>query len=131
MANSCVNANKTSQTDDAADQACSTAGNSAWNTHSTSRTGSQTNALNAPYPDHTLHLQVLADMQGDPWREPLTPGTPLTNSCVNANKTSQTDDTADQTCSTAGNSAWNTHSTARTGSQTTALVAPYPDHTLH
>ena len=67
-------------------------------------------------------------MNGDPWREPLTPGEPLPNTCVNANKT-QFD--VDQPCSAAGNSAWNTHTTSRTASQTDALKAPYPDHTLH
>ena len=120
--NACVNANKT---DFGSDQDCDTPGNSAWNTHTTARTGTQTNALKAPYPDHTLHVQLLAE---DPWREPLTPGAAATNSCVNANKT---DFGSDQSCDTAGNSAWNTHSTARTGSQTKALTAPYPDHTLH
>jgi len=140
LTNSCVNANKT---DFGADQSCDTAGNSAWNTHTTARTGTQTNALAAPYPDHTLHIQLSAETlpaapaaaastpSTDAWREPLTPGEALTNSCVNANNTSQTDADADQTCSTDGNSAWNTHSTARTASQTTALAGPYPDHTLH
>jgi len=113
--NACVNANKT---DFGADQDCDTAGNSAWNTHTTARTGTQTNALKAPYPDHTLHLQLIADLgmtadaPGDAWREPLSPGAAATNACVNANKT---DFGADQDCDTAGNSAWNTHTTARTG----------------
>ena len=46
------------------------------------------------------------------WREPLSPGAPATNACVNANKT---DFGSDQDCDTPGNSAWNTHTTARTG----------------
>ena len=71
-------------------------------------------------------------MKGPAWREPLTPGAPLTNSCVNANKTIGPNElTTEQPCSTPGNSAWNTHSTSRTGSQTTALAGPYPDHKLH
>ena len=105
--NHCVNANKTAF---GADQDCDTPGNSAWNTHTTARTGSQTNALKAPYPDHTLHVQLAAE---DPWREPLTPGAAAENHCVNANKTAFG---ADQDCDTPGNSAWNTHTTARTGS---------------
>ena len=72
--------------------------------------------------------QLSAGPSDSAWREPTTPGAALTNACVNANKT---DFGADQDCDTAGNSAWNTHTTARTGSQTTALAGPYPDHTLH
>ena len=69
---------------------------------------------------------------GPAWREPLTPGAALTNSCVNANKTIGPNDIlTEQPCSTPGNSAWNTHTTSRTGSQTTALAPPYPDHKLH
>ena len=49
----------------------------------------------------------------DAWREPKSPGAPATNSCVNANKTAFGED---QSCDTPGNSAWNTHTTARTGS---------------
>ena len=122
--NACVNANKTGF---GSDQSCDTAGNSAWNTHTTARTGSQSDALGGSYPDHALHVQLLADMQ-DPWREPLSPGAAATNACVNANKTAFG---SDQSCDTAGNSAWNTHTTSRTGSQTAALTGPYPDHTLH
>ena len=51
VANTCTNANKAT----GEDQDCSTPGNSAWNTISTSRTGDPTKALAAPYPDHTLH----------------------------------------------------------------------------
>tara|TARA_B110000503_G_C6924324_1_gene320006 strand:- start:302 stop:490 length:189 start_codon:yes stop_codon:yes gene_type:complete len=62
----------------------------------------------------------------------LTPGLPLTNHCVNANKTiGPNDELTEQPCSTPGNSAWNTHTTARTGSQTNALAPPYPDYALH
>ena len=49
--NTCTNANKAT----GVDQDCSTPGNSAWNTISTSRTGDPTKAQAAPYPDHTLH----------------------------------------------------------------------------
>ena len=76
----------------------------------------------------TTLKQLSSGPAADAWREPLTPGAPLTNHCVNANKTAFGED---QDCDTAGNSAWNTHTTARTGTQTDALKAPYPDHTLH
>ena len=107
MENHCTNANKATK----ADQACSEAGNSAWNTHSTARTGKPADAQAPPYPDHKLHLQL----------------DPVENHCTNANKATK----ADQACSEAGNSAWNTHSTARTGKPADAQAPPYPDHKLH
>ena len=54
-------------------------------------------------------------------------GAPVANTCTNANKATG----ADETCDTAGNSAWNTHTSARTASQTNALAPPYPGHALH
>ena len=52
---------------------------------------------------------------------------PVANVCTNANKATG----EDQDCSTPGNSAWNTHTTARTDDPRNAQKAPYPDHTLH
>ena len=52
---------------------------------------------------------------------------PETNYCTNANKATGTD----ETCSTDGNSAWNTHTTSRTANPKNAQASPYPDHTLH
>ena len=49
--NYCVNPNKAT----GVDQSCDTPGNSAWNTHTTSRTADPRNAQAAPYPDHTQH----------------------------------------------------------------------------
>ena len=46
--NYCTNANKAT----GKDQACSDAGNSAWNTHSSSVTKKPTNSQAPPYPDH-------------------------------------------------------------------------------
>ena len=84
--NTCVNANKTGFD---LDQPCDTPGNSAWTTHSTARTGTQTDALKPPYPDHVLHVQLNSQINGAPsaeaWREPLSPGEPEKNTCVNAN----------------------------------------------
>ena len=54
---------------------------------------------------------------------------PVANICTNINKTDADNAASDQDCSTAGNSAWNTHTTARTGDPEKALTAPYPDHT--
>ena len=51
---------------------------------------------------------------------------PVKNTCTNANKATG----EDQDCSTAGNSAWNTISSSRTGDPTKALAPPYPDHAL-
>ena len=52
---------------------------------------------------------------------------PVKNICTNANKATG----IDQDCSTAGNSAWNTHTTSRTGDPRQAQAGPYPDHKLH
>ena len=52
---------------------------------------------------------------------------PATNHCVNPNKAT----TVDESCDTAGNSAWNTHTTSRTANPENAQAPPYPDHTLH
>ena len=52
---------------------------------------------------------------------------PVANVCTNTNKATG----VDEDCSTPGNSAWNTHTTARTGDPTKAQAAPYPDHTQH
>jgi hypothetical protein len=49
--NSCVNTNK----DSAEDEDCSLAGNSAWNTITTSRTAKPADAQAEPYPGHTQH----------------------------------------------------------------------------
>ena len=49
--NHCTNANKAT----GVDEDCSAAGNSAWNTFSTSRTAEPKDAQAAPYPGHTLH----------------------------------------------------------------------------
>ena len=62
----------------------------------------------------------------DGWREWGVPE-PAKNTCVNVNKLLGTE----QPCDTPGNSAWNTLTTSRTGSQTNALAPPYPDHLLH
>jgi protein tyrosine/serine phosphatase len=111
--NTCTNANKATTTD----ESCSKAGNSAWNTITTSRTAKPKDAMTAPYPDHTEHLQLL--------QEGYT--LPEANVCTNANKAT----TTDETCSTDGNSAWNTITTARTAEPKEAMTAPYPAHTEH
>ena len=49
--NTCTNTNKAT----GIDEDCSTPGNSAWNTFSSSRTGEPKDAQASPYPDHTLH----------------------------------------------------------------------------
>ena len=52
---------------------------------------------------------------------------PVENHCTNANKATG----VDQECTTPGNSAWNTITTARTGNPKDAQAAPYPDHKQH
>ena len=52
---------------------------------------------------------------------------PAKNYCVNTNKATG----IDQDCSTPGNSAWNTHTTARTDDPRKSQAGPYPDHKLH
>ena len=52
---------------------------------------------------------------------------PVKNTCTNPNKATG----IDEDCSTAGNSAWNTFSSSRTGTPADAQAAPYPAHTLH
>ena len=49
--NTCTNPNKAT----GVDEDCSAAGNSAWNTFSTSRTAEPKDAQATPYPGHTLH----------------------------------------------------------------------------
>ena len=114
--NQCTNANKAT----GADETCDTAGNSAWNTHTSARTASQTAALAPPYPGHAEHVQLGF------WTQ-APDGASVDNQCTNANKATG----ADETCDTAGNSAWNTHTSARTASQTNALSPPYPGHVEH
>ena len=69
---------------------------------------------------------VQIDGPVEPWKE-ARQGAPEANKCANDNKA--TGDLED--CSTPGNSAWNTITTARTGDPRKALDAPYPGHTLH
>jgi hypothetical protein len=107
--NICVNTNKATTED----EPCSTPGNSAWNTITSSRTGKPSKAMEAPYPGHAEHVQLEA--------------APETNHCTNTNKAT----TVDEACSTDGNSAWNTHTSSRTGDPTKAMADPYPGHTLH
>ena len=95
-ANICTNANKATTED----ESCSTNGNSAWNTITSARTAQPANAMAAPYPAHTEHLQLL--------QEGYT--LPEANICVNTNKATA----EDEACSTAGNSAWNTITSSRT-----------------
>ena len=52
---------------------------------------------------------------------------PVENHCVNVNKATG----VEEPCDTPGNSAWNTHTTARTGDPRNAQAPPYPAHTLH
>ena len=52
---------------------------------------------------------------------------PVTNTCVNVSKILG----VEQSCSEPGNSAWNTHTTARTGDPRNATAGVYPDHALH
>ena len=52
---------------------------------------------------------------------------PVKNTCVNINKATG----VEEPCSTAGNSAWNTHTTSRTDDPRQAQATPYPAHTLH
>merc|ERR1719473_1413500 len=56
------------------------------------------------------------------WVEDAIPE-PVENHCTNANKATA----EDETCSTAGNSAWNTHTSSRTAKPTNAQAAPYPE----
>ena len=62
----------------------------------------------------------------DGWKEADKPDAAV-NTCVNVNKASG----VEEPCSTIGNSAWNTLTSAKTDSQTTALDAPYPLHQYH
>merc|ERR1712195_339369 len=62
-------------------------------------------------------LEELIQLQADP----------VKNTCTNPNKATG----IDEDCSTAGNSAWNTFSSSRTGTPADAQAAPYPAHTLH
>jgi len=109
LKNACVNTNKATQ----ADEPCNTAGNSAWNTVTTARSGNPEKAVALPYPGHAEHVMI--------------DQTPLKNECVNANKAT----TKDELCNTPGNSAWNTITTARSGNPEQAVALPYPDHKLH
>ena len=110
-ANTCVNTNKAT----AEDEPCDTPGNSAWNTITTARTGKPKDAMAAPYPADTLHVQLESDVA------------PVPNTCVNTNKATA----EDEPCDTPGNSAWNTITSSRTGDPSKAQAAPYPAHTLH
>ena len=56
---------------------------------------------------------------------------PVANICTNINKTDADNAASDQDCSTAGNSAWNTHTTSRTADPEQSLTPPYPDHAKH
>lgn len=112
-ANICTNANKATTED----ETCSTAGNSAWNTITSARTAKPADAMASPYPGHAEHLQLL--------QQDYT--LPETNICTNANKAT----TEDESCSTAGNSAWNTITSARTAKPADAMAAPYPGHAEH
>ena len=71
----------------------------------------------APYPAHTEHIQL--GLEGYTL--------PEANICTNANKAT----TEDEPCSTPGNSAWNTITSARTGKPKDAMAAPYPGHAEH
>merc|ERR550514_567351 len=73
--NHCTNANKATRQD----ETCSTAGNSAWNTHTSARTAAPANAQAAPYPGHDLHVQLGF------WTQ-APDGAPVENHCTNANK---------------------------------------------
>ena len=70
--------------------------------------------------DHNLFVQT------NQWNEAPIPD-PETNTCTNANKATGTD----ESCDTAGNSAWNTHTSSRTAKPADAQAAPYPGHTEH
>jgi protein tyrosine/serine phosphatase len=127
----CTNANKAT-TDD---EDCSTAGNSAWNTITTSRTAKPTAAQDAPYPGHAENIQLETaptktgeGVTGKGMKGALDFAvSPAANTCTNANKAT----TDDEDCSTAGNSAWNTISTSRTAKPSAAQDAPYPGHAEH
>jgi hypothetical protein len=121
----CTNANKAT-TDD---QDCSTAGNSAWNTITTSRTAKPKDAQASPYPDHTEHIQLDSeDIVGTGFKGALDfKVTPAVNACTNANKAT----TDDESCSADGNSAWNTITTSRTAKPKDAMSKPYPGHAEH
>merc|ERR1719230_957278 len=109
VTNTCTNANKAT----GVDQECTTPGNSAWNTYTTSKTLNPVNAQSPPYPDHAEHVQLDQD--------------PVSNTCTNANKATG----VDQECTTPGNSAWNTYTTSKTLDPTKAQALPYPDHAEH
>ena len=119
----CTNANKATTID----QDCSTPGNSAWNTITTSRTGKPSDAQAPPYPDHAVHVQ-LEDIVGTGFKGALDfKVSPATNACTNANKAT----TDDEDCSTPGNSAWNTITSSRTAKPKNAMASPYPGHAEH
>jgi hypothetical protein len=75
--------------------------------------------------DHPFQM-VQTFPEYDGWKEANKPDA-ATNTCVNINKASG----EEEPCSTVGNSAWNTYTSAKTDSQTTALDAPYPLHQDH
>lgn len=112
-ANICTNANKATTED----EACSKAGNSAWNTITSARTAKPKNAMSDPYPGHAEHIQL--GLEGYTL--------PEANICTNANKAT----TEDEACSKAGNSAWNTITSARTAKPADAQATPYPGHIEH
>merc|ERR1711865_76442 len=57
------------------------------------------------------------------WNQAPTPK-PTENYCTNADKATG----KDQDCSEKNNSAWNTHTSSKTGKPEKAMDAPYPDH---
>lgn len=65
----------------------------------------------------------LLGLDGWQWHQAPIPN-PEMNYCTNANKATG----EDQDCSDAGNSAWNTHTSAATYSPLHAQDLPYPDH---
>ena len=62
----------------------------------------------------------------DGWKQAAKPDA-ATNHCVNINKASG----VEEPCSTIGNSAWNTLTSAKTAKPSDAQAAPYPLHADH
>ena len=76
-----------------------------------------------PFGDNTF-AQTFPEYDG--WKQAAKPDA-ATNKCVNTNKASG----EDEPCSTIGNSAWNTLTSAKTAKPKNAQAAPYPIHQDH
>ena len=75
--------------------------------------------------EHPFNMvQTFPEYNG--WKQAAKPDA-ATNTCVNINKASG----EEEPCSTIGNSAWNTLTSAKTAKPTNAQASPYPLHADH